>query len=351
MGYWDGAAPADYFNGPKSYGPSADKVQELRRLDSLEPASRIAVLSHEAGGLFEVTPGTKGTLVLKGRNLADAKSNTLLTLTPPDLKVLESQLIHLRTSQDLRSDRMSEILMQQGDMLSFFGAQQKLNLNRLRWTAILLHALYNAIVGQEQRIKHLANVPRPIDLAPQVQPVIQTPGHSSYPSGHATEAFTFAVLISALRRAAAHDPAKPKSVVAEVAALLAKAAKPAVPEQPGPADADTLLLRLATRIADNRTVAGVHFPVDSGHGALLGCAGALAFIAHSEGLGATVPAYAASGMAWNSDCPNGDFTLESWRNAVHATWSKGDASAAKAPEGWHSLPAVWAAAVNEWRFS
>ena len=44
-----------------------------------------------------------------------------------------------------------------------------------------------------------------------------------------------------------------------------------------------LLFRLAARIAENRTVAGVHYPVDSAHGAMVGILQALAFTARCEG--------------------------------------------------------------------
>ena len=74
-----------------------------------------------------------------------------------------------------------------------------------------------------------------------------------------------------------------------------------------------LLFRLAARIADNRTVAGVHYPVDSAHGALLGFGTTLAFIGHCLGGGADhpVPEWMADGNDWS-----GDFTLRKWCAAL-----------------------------------
>ncbi len=74
--------------------------------------------------------------------------------------------------------------------------------------------------------------------------MILTPGHGSLPSGHATEAFT-------------------------VAYVLWKLVSPTEP-QPKSVDWAEQLMRQAARVAINRTVAGVHFPVDSAAGQLLG---------------------------------------------------------------------------------
>ena len=45
------------------------------------------------------------------------------------------------------------------------------------------------------QIKHALAVRRPIEFSPQVQPTIVTPAHGSLPSGHATEAYTMAVVL------------------------------------------------------------------------------------------------------------------------------------------------------------
>jgi hypothetical protein len=68
-----------------------------------------------------------------------------------------------------------------------------------------------------------------------------------------------------------------------------------------------LPFRLAARIADNRTVAGVHFPVDSAHGALLGLACGLAVLAVCHEGETTLPLLTADGSDWVWD-----FTLDRW---------------------------------------
>ncbi len=111
------------------------------------------------------------------------------------------------------------------------------------WSAFAALALSFAS-HVEMRLKHAFACPRPVELSPQIQPMIPTPGHSSWPSGHATEAFVTATLLQALLQAAGRHGDRYE-------------------EQ---------LQRQAARIAVNRTVAGLHFPVDSAVGRLLGTA-------------------------------------------------------------------------------
>jgi hypothetical protein len=133
--------------------------------------------------------------------------------------------------------------------------------------------------------KDALGVPRPHELSAQVQPMIPTPIHAALPSGHATEAYT----------------------VARVLVELATGALPAAS-----AGAKTqlreLLMRQAARIAINRTVAGVHYPIDSAAGQLLGLSLGEYFIARCRpsGGGATLV------DAWALDVaqypPQGDFS-------------------------------------------
>jgi hypothetical protein len=92
----------------------------------------------------------------------------------------------------------------------------------------------------ESMFKHAFACYRPVDLSPQVQPIITTPGHSSYPMGHAAQAFATVVALAGLLK-------------------IAK----------GNAAYDQLYLQ-ARRITINRTVAGVHFPIDAAAGQVLG---------------------------------------------------------------------------------
>jgi membrane-associated phospholipid phosphatase len=156
---------------------------------------------------------------------------------------LEAQLPLVEAYADLREDRASEILAQLTPPVAFWSSVVHLHPDRTRWTIEFLEAALRFANWVEMRFKHALACRRPVDLSPQIQPMILTPGHSTLPSGHATEAFMVAYLLWRLLRAA--QPAK---------ALRWG-------EQ---------LMRQANRIAVNRTIAGVHFPIDSAAGQFLG---------------------------------------------------------------------------------
>jgi len=103
----------------------------------------------------------------------------------------------------------------------------------------LLEAVIRLAASIEQPFKHHLAFPRPVQFAHEVQPLIHTPTHGSWPSGHATEAYAVAQVFKAIL------PVDPNQTPNQIS-------------------------RLAERIAANRIVAGVHFPTDNYAGALLG---------------------------------------------------------------------------------
>ena len=80
---------------------------------------------------------------------------------------------------------------------------------------------------------------RPAQLSPEVAPMFDTPPHASYPSGHSTQAHLVAALACELH---------PQGVDPQWRAALFK---------------------LAGDIAENREIAGVHYPTDSKAGKAL----------------------------------------------------------------------------------
>jgi membrane-associated phospholipid phosphatase len=296
----------------------------------LDPDVRLTVLAAETAPLFRTGRTAEGLHAVSVEGAAP-----LLVLEAPDPARLALDLPAVRSAADLRADRMSEILAQQGDMLSFFGAQTPLHPERMRWTRLLLLALYEAVVVPEMRLKLAASLPRPHAFAPQVQPIIETPSHGTWPSGHATEAFAFATVLALLdleaRRVRAGTP--PGQVGATLLAWLGAG--------PGARPEDLLPFRLAARIADNRTVAGLHFPTDSAHGALLGLALGLAFAARC-GLAGEVPTFSAAPSAEPAA-----FTLNTWREGPGRLGGKGPS--AEVPEGSADaiLPRLWQEALEE----
>ena len=117
------------------------------------------------------------------------------------------------------------------------------------------------VARAEMMMKIHFSSPRPYFWDDRVMPVIDTPTHSSYPSGHATEAFAYAIMLRALSEG--DLPTATRSLV----------------DEDGLEMLDEVLFRQAFRIAENRVVAGVHYPVDSAAGFVLGASVAEDFVA------------------------------------------------------------------------
>ncbi|HZB36595.1 MAG TPA: phosphatase PAP2 family protein [Beijerinckiaceae bacterium] len=169
----------------------------------------------------------------------------LVSLTRPSTAVFEDQLHLVHAYADLRPDRAAEILSQLSATTVFVGSIAYLHPDRTPKTLELIATAFRLANLVEMRLKHGLACRRPNEYSPQLQPMILTPAHGALPSGHATEAFIASTVLWRLLEASGH-------AVYSTAATC---------EQ---------LMRLASRTAINRTVAGVHFPVDSVAGALLG---------------------------------------------------------------------------------
>jgi membrane-associated phospholipid phosphatase len=100
-----------------------------------------------------------------------------------------------------------------------------------------------------QPLKLHFDVPRPQHLSRQILPVLPTPGHGAWPAGHAAEAFAVAAVLEGLGHASSGH----------------FSAREAVSER-------WMTMRIAERIAENRIIAGLHYPMDCMAGAILGLA-------------------------------------------------------------------------------
>ena len=116
----------------------------------------------------------------------------------------------------------------------------------------LLLAVQRLVQQVQVRFKHTLACRRPVEYSSQIQPVIPTPGHGALPAGHAAEAFAMAIVLIAITGGK-------------------------VPQLPSQA------IALAHRVAQNRVVAGVHFPVDLIAGAILGLVLGAYFVTRATG--------------------------------------------------------------------
>jgi membrane-associated phospholipid phosphatase len=170
--------------------------------------------------------------------------STFAVLRRPDMQTFKQQLDYLRQYLDQRPDRSPEVLTQLGFPTPYFamilGLQGAINRHTLELIALTqVLASHVAMVA-----KHHLACRRPDRLDATVMPIIPTPAHGSFPSAHATEAFAVAEVLNAF-----------------IAGLG---------RYPDVAKRQALIHKLAERVAVNRTVAGVHYPIDTWAGAILG---------------------------------------------------------------------------------
>jgi membrane-associated phospholipid phosphatase len=226
-----------------------------------EPWVRASIFDFELVSYLHFFPvaqdtTTAGPMALKHLDLSTVATPEfvdLVAISAPTVAIFENQLKFVNNYADLRGDRAPEIMTQMGGAAAFLSSIAFLSPSRTPFTYELIAAAVRLANFAEMRFKHCLACRRPHEYSPQIQPMILTPGHSSFPSGHATETFISALVLLRLLRAAA------------AAIVAAGGQTPYADPLWG-----TQLMRLASRVAVNRTVAGVHFPVDSAAGALLG---------------------------------------------------------------------------------
>lgn len=227
----------------------------IANLDLWEPWVRAEVvdfdlMSNLHFGADATGDSTLWHVVVPPTNPAGAVVNPIATLirpADPTSSFWLTQLDIVNNWADLRQDRAEEIITQLSPPVVYWSTILNLHPQRTKWTLELIAAALRLANFAEMRFKHALACRRPIEYSPQVQPMILTPGHGSLPSGHATEAFIVAYVLWKLVRIQTNVDGSNKST-----------------------DWLEQLMRQAARVAINRTVAGVHFPVDSAAGQLLG---------------------------------------------------------------------------------
>jgi membrane-associated phospholipid phosphatase len=182
-----------------------------------------------------------------------ANATTIAEVQRPSAATFAKQLPLVLSWADLRYERANEILAQIDPQYAFWSSILFIRPDRARHTMELINVTLQFCVYVEMRFKHALGVWRPVELNPQVQPMISTPGHGSFPMGHATQAYAVAHVLASL------VGLEPRYT----AAGATSAHCPELFEQ---------LQRQAARISTHRVIAGVHFPVDTMAGRMLGVA-------------------------------------------------------------------------------
>lgn len=213
-----------------------------RELSTVQSSVRIhmASLALADGLVFELNPAA-GTAPCASAALHTWRSGTktaIATLTRPAYSLFTEQLRTVFLMASSRETNMPEIVDQAESVHEFWAALLPLASARTPATLELIEAAQSMASAQLQRFKLALACPRPVEYSPSIMPIIDTPAYAAFPSGHATQAFLVARLLSALALpAGAFDPE---------------------------------LQAVAIRIGQNREIAGVHFPADTSAGRVLG---------------------------------------------------------------------------------
>ncbi|MDD1531664.1 hypothetical protein C7U88_30995, partial [Bradyrhizobium sp. WBOS2] len=175
----------------------------------------------------------------------DRGERSFYAVRRPDSDCFKEQLKFMRSYLDQRPDRTPEIITQLGFPTPYFAMLLGLQVGANTHTFELITITQVLAAHVAMVVKHHLACRRPDRAGAQVMPMIPTPAHGTFPSAHATEAFAVATVLNRfVERQQQHYP--------DVKARQA------------------LITKLAERIAVNRTVAGVHFPIDTWAGAILG---------------------------------------------------------------------------------
>ena len=134
------------------------------------------------------------------------------------------------------------------------------------------------------RLKNIYRMRRPAQVYPLIMPLIDGPDTPSFPSSHSLQAH----LITGLLKLALNPAGCPD--------LPGPGPLPGPPAAPVTTTSDALDV-LACRVARNREIAGVHYPMDS----QAGLCGALKCLDHLNGLPAGGPFQTLLGLAADED--------------------------------------------------
>ncbi|MEM7709786.1 MAG: phosphatase PAP2 family protein, partial [Pseudomonadota bacterium] len=247
------ALSAEQLPPKKAFETAGNAGWRLLRLDANWRAQVVAQELSEGLTVATAKDGAACTVHVNGKPLA--------TLERPDPQALREGLAVILGYADLRLDRAAEIVAQRGDVISFISASLPLDAVRTPRTIELLLAAQRMTEGVLQAMKVRLGVPRPSLMHPAVQPMIATPTHDAYPSGHATQSFMCAQVLRVLMGRARHEHVGQGDDSATDRATR------------------DYIDRTAARVTQNRTVAGLHYPADNASGAVLGRQMALHFLA------------------------------------------------------------------------
>lgn len=249
LGEMRGALRRDVYTDPLT----ADRwppAQALRPLDDVARIGRLgaqvrqSMAQLELLGALQFEPPTASTPAVLWADCGTGGERhfaQLVRMTRPSLDYFRAQLPVVDALGGIRDARLPEILTQVAPPIAQFASVLNLQAGRHRHTLELLNVVLQGTYAVTMRFKLALSCPRPSELSAALMPCIEVPAHAALPAGHAAEAHVTATLLGRLAGAG------------------------------GPPDRLRHgLRRVAHRIAENRVVAGLHYPIDNVSGRLLG---------------------------------------------------------------------------------
>lgn len=227
------------------YEPVMPEIDDPKQMERWEVWVRACVAIGEMLPGLTFQPTTNGFQVLSSLSSSPSLSS-IAEVRRPQSTTFEKQIPMVLSWAELRDDRATEVLAQVDPQYAFWASIVYLHPERTRRTLELINMVLQFCVYVEVRFKQALGCYRPVEYNAEVQPMITTPGHGTFPMGHAAQAYAVVQVLKTLLQL---DPKNSghKMVIDQ-------------------------LRRQAARIATNRVVAGMHFPVDAMAGHMLGVA-------------------------------------------------------------------------------
>jgi hypothetical protein len=173
--------------------------------------------------------------------------------TPLDATALANEVLAVLNASIDRADRSLEILDQASGPGALHYWTGMLHIDASKENDTFLLMLVARAIGEyiAMRLKSVYRMRRPAQVYPWIMPLIDGPDTPSFPSSHALQAH----LISGVLKLAIPGATAPVWPPAPAPALW--------PPAPAGTQVAQALDRLASRIAENREIAGVHYRMDS----------------------------------------------------------------------------------------
>jgi len=188
----------------------------------------------------------------------DGTMTTAWGQVPTTPSAIDDEFTNLvNAHRDERAAALGEILSQANEHITDFMTVLMMTPGSHPNTYRILHIASQVASYAVLYYKGLRERPRPSQLLPALLPPIPVPGHASWPSGHATQAWLMALCIEYV-------------LTGKVPGMVITGTSPGTSAGTGNLGALSSNLRtLALRIGRNREIAGLHYPSDSAGGRAL----------------------------------------------------------------------------------